>query len=146
MPLPLYPRYPLDRRLGGNQSRSAWRGAEKNFPLPGKETGQSSPYSSLYRLSYPVSLCYIIQIVILKSSTFCDMTQYSPFKVNQHVSPKRRSTLNVLHDVMSQKTELFVTTALRTSDSYSNVRDQVSYPCKTTGEISADSSGSVIYR
>jgi hypothetical protein len=34
---------------------------------------------------------------------------------NRHVSPKRRSTLNGVHGVISQKMELFITTAVRTS-------------------------------
>jgi hypothetical protein len=54
-PLPLYPRkksprYPLDRRLGGLQSRSGRCGEEKNLALQGIEPEPSSP--SLYRLSY----------------------------------------------------------------------------------------------
>jgi hypothetical protein len=46
------PRYPLDKRLSGPQSRSACCGVEINpFPLSGIEPWPSSP--SLYRLSYP---------------------------------------------------------------------------------------------
>jgi hypothetical protein len=37
-------RYPLDRGLGGPQSRSGHCGEEKNFALPGIETSSSSPY------------------------------------------------------------------------------------------------------
>jgi hypothetical protein len=56
--LPLYPRgksprHPLDRRLGGRQSRCGCCGEEKNLALPGIEPGPSS--QSLYRLSYPDS-------------------------------------------------------------------------------------------
>jgi hypothetical protein len=47
------PRYPLERRLGGPQSRSGGCGEEKNLTMPGIERGASSP--SLYRLSYPDS-------------------------------------------------------------------------------------------
>jgi hypothetical protein len=55
--LPLYPQvnnplYPLDRRLGGLQSRSGRCGEEENLSLPWTELGTSSP--SLYRLSYQV--------------------------------------------------------------------------------------------
>jgi hypothetical protein len=59
---PLYPRRkrprcPLDRRLGGPQSRSGRCGVEKDlFPLPRIEKRPSSP--SLYRLSYPGSSHY----------------------------------------------------------------------------------------
>jgi hypothetical protein len=59
-PLPLYPRgksprYPLDRKLGGPQSRSGRCGEEKNLALPEIEPGPSSP--QLYQLSYPDSYC-----------------------------------------------------------------------------------------
>jgi hypothetical protein len=33
----------------------------------------------------------------------------------QHVSPKRQLTFNGLHGIISQKIELFITTAVRTS-------------------------------
>jgi hypothetical protein len=47
-PLPLYPqgkspRYPLDRKLGGPQSRSGRYGEENKLPLLGIETCLSSP-------------------------------------------------------------------------------------------------------
>jgi hypothetical protein len=42
-PLPLYPRYPLDRRLGGSQIRPGSCREEKNLALPGIEPGLSSP-------------------------------------------------------------------------------------------------------
>jgi hypothetical protein len=48
-PLPLYPRYPLDRRLGGPQNRSGRCGEEQNLALPGVKRWPSNP--SLYRLS-----------------------------------------------------------------------------------------------
>jgi hypothetical protein len=60
-PLSHYPRrkspwYPLDRGLGGPQSRSGRCGLEKNLmPLPGIEPGQPARSPSLYRLSYPSS-------------------------------------------------------------------------------------------
>jgi hypothetical protein len=37
------PRYPLDRGLGGPQSRSGRSGEEKNFALPGLELRPPSP-------------------------------------------------------------------------------------------------------
>jgi len=61
-PQPLYsqkksPRYPLDGRLGGLQSRSGHDVEEKIFlPPPGNETPSSdlpARSQSLYRLSYP---------------------------------------------------------------------------------------------
>jgi hypothetical protein len=65
-PRPLYPQgkspwYPLERRLGGPQSRSGHDGGEeKNLePPPGIEpqnTDRPACSKSLYRLSYPGSL------------------------------------------------------------------------------------------
>jgi hypothetical protein len=66
MPRPLYPRerapgYPLDRRLGGPQNRSARRGEEKNsYPYRDSNSDPSAiqPLSqSLYRQRYFGSLC-----------------------------------------------------------------------------------------
>jgi hypothetical protein len=51
-------RYPIDRRLGGPQSRSGRGDEEKNSqPLPGLKPRSDSPArsQSLYRLSYPGS-------------------------------------------------------------------------------------------
>jgi hypothetical protein len=57
------PQYPLDRRLGGPQSRSGRCGEEKNLlPLPGIETRLSS--LSLYRPSYPGLLCLVLPIPV----------------------------------------------------------------------------------
>jgi hypothetical protein len=60
-PQPLYPRgksprYPLDRRLGGPQSRSGHVQKRKSLTLPGLELqplGRSARSQSLYRLRYP---------------------------------------------------------------------------------------------
>jgi hypothetical protein len=49
-PLPLYPLYPLDKRLGGPQNRCGGCGIEKNLALPGIDPGPSSRSPSLYRL------------------------------------------------------------------------------------------------
>jgi hypothetical protein len=69
-----------------------------------------------------------------KSTIFCDITLCGPlFAICFHAGfllglfvdpedgvdmfpPKRRLTLNRLHGVISQKTVLFITTAVRTSD------------------------------
>jgi hypothetical protein len=55
-PLQLYPRYLLDRRLGGPQRRSGCCGGEKNLlPLLGIKfwsLGRPAHSQSLYRLSY----------------------------------------------------------------------------------------------
>jgi hypothetical protein len=49
------PRYPMDRRLGGPQSRSRRCGDEKNlFPLLGMEPRPSNPNPSLHRRNHVV--------------------------------------------------------------------------------------------
>jgi hypothetical protein len=56
------------------------------------------------------------------SATMTGIPQYSLFKFSQHVErtrhlhplPNRRLTLSRLHSVISQKKELFITTAVRT--------------------------------
>jgi hypothetical protein len=71
--LPLYPkgkssRFPLGRRLGGNQSRSGLCGIKRNLlPLSGIEPLPSSP--SLYWLSYPDSFLILRPIVITSPRT-----------------------------------------------------------------------------
>jgi hypothetical protein len=52
------PRYPLDRRLGGLQSRSGHYGEENILTLPGLEhrsLGRPARSQALYRLRYPGS-------------------------------------------------------------------------------------------
>jgi hypothetical protein len=44
-PWPLYPRYPLDRRLGGPQSRSGRRGEEKILDPTGTRNSDPSVVS-----------------------------------------------------------------------------------------------------
>jgi hypothetical protein len=59
-PLPLYPRYPFYRRLGGPQSRSERYGEVKIFTLPGLELPPPpdcpARRQSLYQLTNPGSL------------------------------------------------------------------------------------------
>jgi hypothetical protein len=60
----------------------------------------------------------------MKSPVFWDITQRSPLKVNRvseergsaYVPPKRRLTFNGVYGVIPQKTELFITTAVGTSN------------------------------
>jgi hypothetical protein len=66
--------------------------------------------------------------MVMNGSLFWDITPYSPLKANWrfggtfrpprlgYVPPKRQLTLSVLHGVVYQKIELFITTAVRTSD------------------------------
>jgi hypothetical protein len=87
----------------------------------------------------------VLTAVVMKSSTFWSITLCSPLKANRcfggtgsacyllsgwypdwlivrpwrrrrHVLPKRRLTFNRLHCVISQKTEFFITTDVRTSN------------------------------
>jgi hypothetical protein len=74
---PLYPRgkspwFPLDRRLGGPQNRSGRHGEKKILAPTGTRTptsGRPARSQSLYRLSYPGSLCMFraIQNVVMIS-------------------------------------------------------------------------------
>jgi hypothetical protein len=41
---------------------------------------------------------------------------FRPWRLRRYVPPKRRLTFNGLHDVISQKVVLFITTAVRTSN------------------------------
>jgi hypothetical protein len=50
-----------------------------------------------------------------------------PWRCWRHVPPKRLSTFNGLHGVISQKTELFITTAVRTSNPTTKVKFCVLY-------------------
>jgi hypothetical protein len=68
-PWPLYPQrkspwYPLNRRLGGTQSRFERSGEEKNSqPLPGIEPPSPSPHPSAIPLSYPGSFPFIWTVI-----------------------------------------------------------------------------------
>jgi hypothetical protein len=57
---PLYPRYPLDRRLGGPQSRSGHGGEEKNSqPPPGIEPpNPDHPVRNVKQIEN-ISFCHI---------------------------------------------------------------------------------------
>jgi hypothetical protein len=46
----------------------------------------------------------------------CDWPILWSWRWRRYVPPKRRLAFNELHDILSQKTELFITTALRTSN------------------------------
>jgi len=50
------PWYPLDRRLGGPQSRSEHSDGEENNSQPGINPNRPHRSPALYRLSYPGSL------------------------------------------------------------------------------------------
>jgi hypothetical protein len=66
------PRYPLDRRLGGPQSRSGRRGEEKILTLPGLELrtlSRPARSQSLYWLRYP-GFVYRTEDIII---SFCNL-------------------------------------------------------------------------
>jgi hypothetical protein len=50
-----------------------------------------------------------------KLSRWCLAPLIRPWRLKRYVSPKRLLTFNELHGVISQKTELFITTGVRTS-------------------------------
>jgi hypothetical protein len=75
-PRPLYPQgkspwYPLERRLGGPQSRSGRDGLEKNSQPPSgikpQNPDRSARSPALYRLSYHGSYCFFIVYKYLSS-------------------------------------------------------------------------------
>jgi hypothetical protein len=66
-PRPLYPRYPLDRRLGGPQSRFGWRSERKILDSTGTwipTLHRPVRSQSLYRLSYPGSIVVVVRHVL----------------------------------------------------------------------------------
>jgi hypothetical protein len=75
------PRYPLDRRLGGPQSRSRRRGEEIFFTIPGLELrphDHAARRELLYRLRYPSSNMAISTEI---SSTECNVkVKFSPLQ------------------------------------------------------------------
>jgi hypothetical protein len=71
-----YPRYPLDRRSGGPQSRSGRRGKKKFLTLPELELrplGRPVSSQSVYRLRYPGSENYSKKMT--NSSYYCLYTE-----------------------------------------------------------------------
>jgi hypothetical protein len=89
-PRPLYPQgkgpsYPLDRRLGGPQSRSGRGGEEKNSQLPPEiepwNPDRPAPSPALYRLRYHSSSGYIYIYIYIysvsKSSRTESITKYT---------------------------------------------------------------------
>jgi hypothetical protein len=106
---PLYPRYPLDRRLGRPRSRSGRSGEEKNSkPLPGIEPlnpDNPSRSQSLYRMSWNIFRVYIAKyetksirllctVSILRD--LCGPKLSSPKKINVDIpyrKPSKRNTI-----------------------------------------------------
>jgi hypothetical protein len=66
----------------------------------------------------------VLAAVVMNNSIFWDVTPCSPLKVNRrfegipklHVPPKRRLIFTGIRGVVSQKTENFMVTSMRTSD------------------------------
>jgi hypothetical protein len=87
-PAALYPfRYPVDKRLGGPQSRSGRRGWKKNpFTLPGIEPRSSSP--TLYCLSYRGSIyIYILCVCVRARVCVCVCERETIPKTYQRLGP-----------------------------------------------------------
>jgi hypothetical protein len=71
MPWPLYPRYPLDRRLGGSQSRFGRGGEEKNYqPLPGLEPPIIQPVVQRYTTDLSRLAVVVVVVVVLQQQYF----------------------------------------------------------------------------
>jgi hypothetical protein len=118
--------------------------------LPPEVPHWSTPHDRVFTSQCSRSQLWLT-LIIIKNTTFWDITPCSPLKVNRrfqrnisppssgskklcvprwfltrlilrplsrrrHVPPKRRLTFNGLHCVISQKIELFLTTAVRTSN------------------------------
>jgi hypothetical protein len=108
-PRPLYPQgkspwYPLNRRLGGPQSRSRRGGEEKNSqPLPGLE----------HPIIQPVSQCYfwkLIFIVLIFSTE-----QVSAYKQKEtHGQASEKCVINgIVIDIKRIKTRICYCTVIR---------------------------------
>jgi hypothetical protein len=105
-PRPLYsqgrnPWYPLDRRLGGPQSRSGRGGEEKNSqPPPGLETprimGRPVRKWSLYQLNYPGSELRCVRIKFVGKltkwmSSMIDRSGGKVFAIQRSLLPVKSS-------------------------------------------------------
>jgi hypothetical protein len=77
------PRYPLDRKLGGPQTRSGHCGREKNLSsLPGIEPHflvRPARSPSLYPLSYPISLSFLLPFLASLSLSLSLSSLYSSY-------------------------------------------------------------------
>jgi hypothetical protein len=82
-PLPLYPRYPLDRRLGGPQSQSGWRGEEKILYPTGTRT--PTPSSSSWEMYCVFCFKHSRHSQCLLASTFMFVTEFA-VRVNIYCS------------------------------------------------------------
>jgi hypothetical protein len=94
-PRPLYPQYPLDRRLGGPQSRSGQRGEEKL--LDPTRTRTPIPRLFLYRIRYPGE-----RMEVRKQCSFLSST-YLSFKGIMHHNirlPQITNAVTVFLDLM----------------------------------------------
>jgi hypothetical protein len=90
------------------------------LPFPGIETRPSRLSSSMYGLSYQA-----VQSVESQPAFWRNISSPSSFTACfmlvsclawQHFPPKRWLTFNGLHGIISQMTEFFITTAVRTSN------------------------------
>jgi hypothetical protein len=104
-PRPLYPqgkspRYPLDRRLGGPQSRSGHGGEEKNSqPLP-RESNPRTP------IVQPVASRYTDWAILNRIVFYCTST-----KIGESRPGHRLSWLMGFHDFPQDSTSKYATTA-----------------------------------
>jgi hypothetical protein len=106
------PRDPLVRRLVGPQSQSGRNGEGKILGPTGTRNPTSwSSSLSLYRLSI-CSIKHFVFCFLSSSCWFLALLIFRSWRWKRHVHSKRRLPLNVT----LQMTELFITTAIRTSN------------------------------
>jgi hypothetical protein len=67
------------------------------------------PVDTVQKLSFLSASCWFLAWLNLR-----------PWRRRRYVPPRRRVTFNGLHGVISQKTEFFITTAIRTSNPIRN--------------------------
>jgi hypothetical protein len=93
-PRPLYPRYPLDRRLGGPQSPYGRRGEEKILDPTGSRTPTprpSSPVASRYT-DYAIP-APAIDRSIASACLYCFVLTNVSFKLMHHEQKKENDKL-----------------------------------------------------
>jgi hypothetical protein len=97
------PRYPLDRRMGGHQSRSGSCGKKETLALPGNEPPPSSVAQSLYRLPYPgsyyysVASCCAVYSKLALILTYLRLSYFALLPTGDEHKLRRSSLFNILN-------------------------------------------------
>jgi hypothetical protein len=123
--LPLYSQHPLDRRLGGPQSRTARHGEMKILDTTWARTSNPRPIAVASghpdcQLGEESLARNQRQSMHLVSRWILARLIFRPWRWKRKFSPKRKLTLKLLRGVTSQKTVIFITTAVITSNPVRN--------------------------